>query len=89
MIRWSCKAIATCGSSCLESGCLPSNTRISVDPPCASNASLSLEYAKLVETELLLQLTSHGNAGSSSTDNDDRIVGVRIVLIAVYPANGF
>lgn len=33
---------------------LPSNTRVSIDPPCPSNASLSIENTELVEAKLLL-----------------------------------
>lgn len=68
---------------------LPSNTRISVDPPRPPDACLSFEYAELVKAELLPQLARHGNAGSSGTDNDNRVVGVGIVLIAIHTANGF
>lgn len=68
---------------------LPSNTWIPVDPPCSSNAGLSLEYTELIEAKLLLQLASHGNARSSGTDNDDRVVRVCIALVAVHAADSF
>jgi hypothetical protein len=62
---------------------LPCYTWVSVDPPCSSNACLTIEYAKLIKSELLLQLTCHGNARSPSTNNDDWIVCIGIALIAV------
>jgi hypothetical protein len=70
-------------------GNLPCNARVSVDPPCPSNASLSFEYTELVESKLLLQLACHSNTRSSSTNNDDRIVCVCIVLVAVHATDGF
>jgi hypothetical protein len=70
-------------------GHLPCNTRVTIDPPCPSNASLSVEYAELVESKLLLQLACHGDPGRPSTDNDDGIVCVCIVLVAVHSSNRF
>lgn len=66
---------------------LPSDARISVDPPSSPNTRLAVEYPELVEAKLLLQLTSHSNAGCACTDNDDGIVGVRIVLVAINSSN--
>jgi hypothetical protein len=63
---------------------LPCYARVSVDPPRSSNTCLAIEYAELVESKLLLQLASHSNAGSSRSNNDDGIVGVRIFLVAVH-----
>lgn len=63
---------------------LPSHTWISVDPPSPSNPGLSFKDSELVESELLLQLTCHGNTGSTSTDDDDWVVCVRIMLVAVH-----
>lgn len=76
--------------SCMWGGWrLPSDTRISVDMPRSSNTSLSFKYAELVKSKLLFQLASHSNAGSSSADNDDRIVSERVVLVSVHTLNGF
>lgn len=68
---------------------LPCNSRIAINPPGPSNSRLSFEYPKLVEAKLLLQLARHGNARSSGTDDDDWIVSVCIVLVAVHAANSF
>lgn len=36
-----------------HNGNSPSNTRIAIDPPCSSNASLAVEYPELVKSKLL------------------------------------
>lgn len=62
---------------------LPSNPRIPIYPPCSSDACLSIEYAKLIKSKLLLQLTGHGNARCAGTNDDDGIICVGILLVAV------
>jgi hypothetical protein len=59
-----------------------------IDPPRSTNACLSVEYSKLVEPKLLLQLTSHGNARRSSANNDNRVVRISIVLVSIDPSYG-
>lgn len=68
---------------------LPSDTGVPIDPPRSSDACLAIEYAKLIKSELLLQLACHGNARCACTDNDDRVICVGILLIAIDPSYRF
>jgi hypothetical protein len=63
---------------------LPSNTGVPIYPPRPANACLTVEHAKLVKPELLLQLTGHGNARCAGTDNDDGVICKGIFLVAIY-----
>jgi hypothetical protein len=64
-------------------GDLPCNSRVSIDPPRPPNASLSVKDTELVEAKLLLQLTCHGNARSSRSNNDHGVVCVSILVVAI------
>lgn len=73
-----------------ESRCLhiAGNTRITIDPPCSSKTSLSIEYSELIEAQLLLQSTAQSNARLSSANDNDWIVGVCILLISFNDVDG-
>jgi hypothetical protein len=62
---------------------ITSNTRVSVNPPCASNSGLAVEDSKLVEPERLFEAASHGNTGFSGTNDNYRVIGVTIGVIAI------
>lgn len=68
---------------------LPSDTGVPIDPPGSSNACLPIEYAKLIKSKLLLQLAGHSNARCACTDNDDGVICVGILLIAIDPSYRF
>jgi hypothetical protein len=67
---------------------LPSNTGISVDPPRSSNTGLAFKNAELIKSKLLFQLAGHRDTGCSGANDDDWIVRICIVLVAVYASNG-
>ena len=56
---------------------------ISIDPPSASNARLTIKDSKLVESKLLFQSAAHCNARLSCTDNDDRVIFVATRAIGI------
>jgi hypothetical protein len=61
----------------------PCNSWIPIDPPGSSDTTLSIEDAELVEPKLILQPTRNNNARRARSDDQDRIVRVRIVVVAV------
>jgi hypothetical protein len=75
--------------SLLESVHVPCDSWVAINPPSPSNTSLTIKDSKLVESKLLLQLARHGDAGGTSTNNDNRVVCVGIVLVAVYSSYRF
>lgn len=68
---------------------LPSYARIPVDPPRAADARLPIENPKLVKSKLLLELASHRNARGARANDDDGIVCVSIVIVAVHSPDRF
>jgi hypothetical protein len=60
-----------------------SNTRVSINPPCASNPGLAVEDSKLIEPEYFFHAASHGNARLPCTNNDHRVIRVAIGVIAI------
>lgn len=62
---------------------LPSDSRISVDPPSTADACLTVEYTELIEAQLVLQLACHGDARGSSAHDYNRIVGIGIMVVAI------
>ena len=69
----------------MESGSLhiASYPRISIDPPSASQPSLSIKQAELVKTKLLLQPACQSYAGFPSTHDEDWIICISVFLVAV------
>ena len=63
------------------------DTRVSVDPPCTTDARLSFKEAELVKS-FFLQTGSKRNGGFARPDDQDRIIGVCIFGKAVNNANG-
>jgi hypothetical protein len=63
---------------------ITSYTWISINPPCASNAGLSVEDPKLIETKDLFQATSRGNARLASTNDQNRVVCIAIGIVAIF-----
>lgn len=63
------------------------DTRVSIDPPCTTDARLSFKEAKLVEA-FFLQAGTEGNGRFAGAHDQDRIVGVCIFRKAVNDANG-
>lgn len=61
---------------------------ISIDPPCSSDARLSVEDAKLIKTEDLFQPASHSNARLTSPNNQDRVIGIAVGIIAIFLSDG-
>lgn len=84
--------VRLCAHGCRRGACVtgdvPGNTRISVNPPRSSNTCLAFKYTKLVKPKLLLQLTCHGDTTCSCANNEDGIVSIGIVIIAVDASNG-
>jgi hypothetical protein len=68
---------------------VPCNSWVPVNPPRPSNPSLTVKDSKLIESKLPLQLARHGDARGSSTNNDHRIVRVRIVPVSIHPPYRF
>ena len=64
-----------------------SDSRISVDPPCPSDTSLSVKHTELIKAQFLLQATSQRNARFSGAHDDDRIVSVGIFVVSIDDVN--
>ena len=82
-----CTGLSTCRIALAGDVHITSNSRIPVDPPGASDASLPVEQAELIEAEFLLQATCHGNARFASAEDDDGIVSIGIFIISVNDMN--
>lgn len=67
---------------------IASYTRISIDPPCASDTRLFVEDTKLIKAEHFFQPAAHGNAGLSSPDDEDGVVGIAVRIMAVLLLDG-
>lgn len=67
----------------------PSYTRIPVYPPSPTDASLPVKNPELIKPKLVLEPARSCNAGSSSTNYNNRVVSICIMIVTINAADSF
>jgi hypothetical protein len=59
------------------------NTRISVNPPSTSDASLSIKNTELITAKNLLESAAHSDARLTGSYDNYRVIGIAIGIVAI------